>query len=89
MKPCFVCKQPKTWHEEYNFLYSDKENHPYQPDNLAYLERQLKLKEARDKAHRLNFCQICKTKRKSPFGICQSCSITFIVENIKRLQESK
>ena len=79
MKPCVVCQQPKTWHT-WSFTNFGDHKHEYKADNLAYLERQLKLKEAREKAHRLNYCQICKLVRKSPFGICRECSERLIAE---------
>lgn len=78
MKPCLVCKQAKGFHGYNIFGTAD---HQYKPDNLAYLERMVKLKETREKARKLNWCLICKNVRKSPFGICQECSAKLILEN--------
>jgi len=78
MKPCLICQQPKTHHSDYGWRNFNKDGHDFKADNLAYLERKVKLKEARDKAHKLNWCQICLDVRKSPFGICKECSAKII-----------
>lgn len=85
MKPCQICQLPKTYHTWYYVHGAD--GHEFQMDNLAYLELKVKAKERKEKHCRLNFCQICKLDRKSPFGICEECSIKIIAENIKELQE--
>jgi hypothetical protein len=76
MKPCSICKQPKTYHTWYRVNIPG--GHKFEMDNLIYLERKAAAKELVDKHHKLNFCQICKQNRKSPFGICQECSEKYI-----------
>jgi hypothetical protein len=79
MKPCLVCEQPKGYHSS-DFILGTRLDHEYKADNLAYLERMVKLKETREKARKLNWCLICKNVRKSPFGICKECSAKLILE---------
>ena len=80
MKPCLVCKQSKSYHHG-GFIWGTTTDHEYKADNLAYLERMVKLKEVREKARKLNYCLICKNIKKSPFGICKECSTKLIKEN--------
>lgn len=85
MKPCRICQKPKTYHGWY-FIHNAAGGHEFQMDNLAYLERKVKAKEQQEKHNKLNFCQICRLVRKSPFGICQECSTRLIAE--KQVEEA-
>ena len=79
MKPCKHCGQPKTYHIfDYNSF--SKIDHKFEMDNLLWLENRLKAKEGDEKHRKLNYCQICKNNKKSPFGICKECSERLIGE---------
>lgn len=82
MKPCKICKEPKSIHFNFGWMDFTKPDHEFVMDNLGYLERRLKAKELEDKHKKLNFCLICKQGRKSPFGICKECSERLIEEKI-------
>lgn len=94
MKPCKICKQAKGYHNNdgtwdnirnnngWSYSSPDIPKHKFEMDNLAFLEKKLRVKELEEKHRKLNFCMICKNIRKSPFGICQECSVVLIEENV-------
>jgi hypothetical protein len=79
MKPCKICGAAKTYHYD---PFSWTNGHKFEMDNLLWVENQLKAKEREEKHKRLNYCQICKQDKKSPFGICKECSERLIKEKI-------
>ena len=82
MKPCKICQQPKSYHDYYINGFLNAINHKFEMDNLLWIERQLGKKEREDKHKKLNYCQICKQDKKSPFGICKECSERLIGEKV-------
>jgi hypothetical protein len=81
MKPCKTCGLPKNHHKgTYVHGWYSKRDHEFEMDNLLWVENQLKKREREEKHKRLNFCQICKQNKKSPFGICKECSDRLIEE---------
>jgi hypothetical protein len=82
MKPCKICHEPKGWHGQSYGGYVSITAHEFQMDNLLWIEKQLEKKEREDKHKKLNYCQICKQDKKSPFGICQQCSEWAIKGNL-------
>ena len=81
MKPCKICQQPKTYHD-WSFVNYTTNGHKFEMDNLLWLEKKVKAKEAADKRRALNFCQICGYTKKTPFGICKECSAMLIAERL-------
>jgi hypothetical protein len=82
VKPCKICGGSKTSHYT-SWLGYGTPDHKFEMDNLLWIERQLKVKELEEKHKKLNFCQLCKQNKKSPFGICKECSEVLINRNIQ------
>lgn len=83
MKPCSICGEPKTWHDDFWNI----KDHKFQLDNLKYLEKKYSNKKKKEEQKKRNTCQICGNYRKSPFGICKECSE--ILVNRHRQEELK
>lgn len=89
MKSCRLCKQPKSYHVN---KWLGGPDHKFELDNLDFLNRKFEAKLKEEKHRRLNYCQICRLIKKSPFGLCKECSemsIRLYCDPVKELSKGQ